>query len=394
MRKYEKLIPVFIGLAVILFTVNFYLRKNWQWGELSVYELQANIIEQKESLWNVEEVHINGTGDFRNIYFLDETTGYANDYNKYTANFYRTSDGGKSWEKVGSLTDFSIYDLFFVNQAEGFLVASKLSPSSTPIKNGSYIMKTEDGGKNWLPVFSSVNTVFNKIVFNCKGIGAAVGFKDNPNSFSNRKNLVLITKDKGVNWIDVSENLNQIAINPQKPIDQGLTNVKFSRNNDIFVLSLRGKVYSSKNQGDLWNLAAEMPSEPPQSGVGNFGELENGGFWMSGGALSIEGKWGMVATMNNNLWSKYSLNDYNFSDVMFLSKNEVIAVGSVVAPNNFGGAENLDKGVILYSLDSGKNWLIVYQSEDSNRFTSISKLTKQNLFIAGNRGIGVLLEKN
>ncbi len=115
---------------------------------------------------------------------------------------------------------------------------------------------------------------------------------------------------------------------------------------------------------------------------------------MSGGALSIEGKWGMVATMNNNLWSKYSLNDYNFSDVMFLSKNEVIAVGSVVAPNNFGGAENLDKGVILYSLDSGKNWLIVYQSEDSNRFTSISKLTKQNLFIAGNRGIGVLLEKN
>lgn len=98
--------------------------------------------------------------------------------------------------------------------------------------------------------------------------------------------------------------------------------------------------------------------------------------------------------MNNRFgWDTYRLPDYFFSDIEFLSNSEVLAAGSIIAPNNFGGNSDSNRGVILYSKDSGKTWLSIHESSTLKNFNSIIKLPQQKLFITGNNGDGILLER-
>jgi photosystem II stability/assembly factor-like uncharacterized protein len=360
---------------------------------VNTYETQSTIVEKDNSFWNVKTVQIVKFGSLENVYFLDENVGITNSYAKFVTTFYKTTDSGKSWGKISSIKDFSVDGISFVSLTEGFLVASKLKPSSSPTENGSYIMKTEDGGQNWETVFSAVDISFYKIAFNSDGMGLAVGRKSTPTKYDS-SNFVLLTNDKGQTWTDVSDNLNKTAVKPNGRVEDSITNIAFSKDKGIVILSLRGKIYNSSDQGKSWSLISNIEDEPPQTGIYNFGILDDGRFWMSGGTVSIEGKWGMIAVMNNRLdWDRYRLNGYYFSDIEFLSNNEVIACGAVVAENNFGGASESDKAVILYSNDSGKAWKTIHESKTSSGFTSITKLSEHKLFISGNNGNEVFLER-
>lgn len=206
--------------------------------------------------------------------------------------------------------------------------------------------------------------------------------------------MVLLTNDKGQTWVDVSEKLNQIEVSGVGQVADYVTNVIFSKGKGVVVLSLRGKIYNTIDQGKSWSLISKIDDEPAQTGIHDFGILDDGRFWMSGGTVSIEGKWGMIAVMNKRLgWDRYRLNGYYFADVEFLSNNEVIVCGAIVAKNNFGGASELDKAVILYSKDSGKTWKTIHESKTSNGFSSITKLSGHKLFIAGNSGDEIFLER-
>lgn len=411
MKKHNKLILVLIGFAIILLAIKFSLPHLTNFlTRMNMNEVQSTVIKQHEesfnvsesqsvafkqnkSSWNVQTIENAEKLSLGNIFFLDGNIGFANGYEKYLTTFYKTLNGGQDWEKISSIKDFSIYGITFVSQTEGFLVAFKLKPSSSPSENGSYIMKTEDGGQNWQTVYSAVDISFNKIAFNSDGIGLAVGRKSTPTKYD-ASNFVLLTNDKGQTWIDISDNLNSTAVKPNGRVEDSMTNIIFSKDKDIVVLSLRGKIYNSSDNGKSWTLISELVDEPPQTGISNFGELDDGRFWMSGGAISIEGKWTMISIMKNKFgWDRYRLSGYYFSDVKFLSNDEAIACGVIVAENNFGGANELNKGVILYSSDSGKNWLIIYESEIVKGFSSINKLSENKMFIGGENGTNILLEK-
>lgn len=364
------------------------------WTKLNTYETQSSTSKQGKSPWKLETVRIDKDESIERLYFYDENVIYGIKYGKFEFTFYKTLNGGKSWESLSSITDFGINDIFFITPTEGFIVASKLKPSSMPSENGSYIMKTEDGGLSWKTVHSSVNTTFYKLNVNSDGFGVAIGRRETSAPQSDDTNLVLLTNDKGQTWSDVSEYLNQVAIKSKGRVEDLLTNVIFSQNKGIVVLSLRGKIYNSTDRGKSWSLISKLVNEPEQTGISHFGELENGKFWIAGGTMSVEGKWGVVAVMNNILgWNRYRLNNYYFSDVKFLSNNEVIAVGTAYASNNLGGNKDLNKGVILYSSDSGRNWIIVHESQSTGMFGKISKLSENKIFVVEKNGSGVFLER-
>lgn len=401
MKKRYKLASRLIGLSIIL-SINIAcvaISSQNNVGDMpdanSMNSSQSNVQEFKSKVeelnaipWNVKTTQLDKDVDVIKIYFFNETVGYI-----ITSlnTIYKTLDGGESWKKISSLTAFALKDIFFISPTEGFVITYKSKLLNNVIE--SCILKTEDGGRNWRVIYSSESTNLEKLVFNSKGLGLAVGERKIITPEQDSANYVLFTDNKGQTWTDVSENLNRIAVNNKGRIADYLTDIKFSESKGIFVISSLGKLYNSTDDSKSWKLVSKLVDEPPQTAIRQLGILEDGKFWIAGGTISEEGKWGIIAITKNQIWNKYRLNEYYFSDVEFLSNNEVIACGSAVAMSNFGGATHLDKGVILFSSDNGKNWVIVHQSQSSSKFTSIAKLSEHKLFVAGKNGVGIFLDK-
>lgn len=365
-------------------------------SELSSREIHSSVITQDKSDWKLETAEIGKSENISSFCSYDENLIYGISVGKSEFTLYKTVNGGKDWEKLETIADYYINDIFFISPNEGFIAATKLHPLSSIDENGSSILKTSDGGKTWENVFSSESDIVRKFGFNSdRNTGMVVGSKRGENKYFS-VNLVLLTKDKGKTWVDVSDNLNydSIALNSAGRIDDSLRNILFTNNIEIYCLSVARRIYKTSDEGKTWSLYSQLVDEPAQTSVHRFGILNSGNLWLGGGTISIEGKWSMVAVMNNRFgWDTYRLPDYFFSDIEFLSNNEVMAVGSIVAPNNFGGNSDSNRGIILYSKDSGKTWISIHEGNTSRNFNSIIKLPQQKLLITGNNGDGILLER-
>lgn len=354
-------------------------------SKLENREIKSTVVKQNASVWKIKTTQISKNSQIEKVYFYNEKIGFGLTSNK----IFKTTDGGESWKEINSIANFELKDIFFINDMEGFAVAYKLWTS-----NGSYIMKTEDGGQNWKATYSSNSIVLEKLAFSSEGVGVAVGRKDISNPHSDTTNFVLLTNNKGQTWTDISSELNKLAVDSKGLIGDYLTNIKFTKDKSINVLSIEGRIYNTFDQGRSWKLVSKLVDEPDQTAIKHFGRLEDGRFWIAGGTISQEGHWGMIAVMNNDVsWDRFRLTGYYFADVEFLSNNKVIASGSLVAPYNFGGANELNKGVILYSLDSGKNWTVIHESQTTNEFASIAKLSEQKILVGGKNGELVFLER-
>lgn len=87
----------------------------------------------------------------RGIYFLDENTGFVCGGEKNSSGvILRTTDGGQNWLQVYSST-LSVRDITFINNSLGYACGDSL-----------LILKTVDGGQNWMEVelpYTPVNIV-------------------------------------------------------------------------------------------------------------------------------------------------------------------------------------------------------------------------------------------
>src|SRR6266576_2277526 len=86
----------------------------------------------------------------RAVYFLDQNRGWVAGSN---GTLLTTTDGGATWKKRSPLTKDSLQDVYFADRQVGWLVATRdilrLKTNEAP----SYLLKTEDGGATWRPIF-------------------------------------------------------------------------------------------------------------------------------------------------------------------------------------------------------------------------------------------------
>ena len=126
------------------------------------------------------------------VYFLDQNHGWVAGSG---GTLLETVDGGQTWRKLNSLTKDNLRDVYFADEKIGWLVAERdLLKLKTNDEPRSYLLKTEDGGLSWRPVFlngSEVNARLVRVVFAGTDRGWVFG----------ESGVVFATRDGGAHWV-------------------------------------------------------------------------------------------------------------------------------------------------------------------------------------------------
>lgn len=360
---------------------------------LKAVNVNSNVVNGDRTQWKVEKSSSSNNYKPGIFYFIDENIGFSSENINGKAILYKTTSGGNLWQIQYELDDFFVNDLYFTSSSKGFVVGSKLKPSSIVSENGSEVLKTEDGGQTWKSVYFAPSIIFEKVAFNPEGNGAAVGRKASPTIWDS-SNFIIVSQDFGNTWKDVSGQLVDSYKNEKNQKTDYLTNILFARGNLITVVSMRGKVLASNDFGTSWELIAEASSDSQLSGINQLGVLENGNIWLAGGSASNDNKSSVFMVMTENGWNSYNLNNYFFSDVKVLSNDELFACGTHFILNGEGKNISSDRtGTVLYSSDNGLTWTIIHEAEATKRFISINQLSKDKLIVFDENGGSVVITR-
>jgi photosystem II stability/assembly factor-like uncharacterized protein len=84
-------------------------------------------------------------GDFRDVYFLNEQTGWLVGYvgGETGTQLYRTEDGGKSWRKYPS-SGTSSEAVYFLDSNQGWAAGSKASSNAAKGSMQGVLLHTRD----------------------------------------------------------------------------------------------------------------------------------------------------------------------------------------------------------------------------------------------------------
>ena len=240
-----------------------------------------------------------------------------------------TSTAGKEWKKLNSGHQFDFRSICFIDESVGYAV-------------GKSILKTEDGGQNWVPVpYLSSKQTINDVYFKDKKDGLAIG----------EGGLILTTKDAGKTWKSLQTN----ALS-------GLKSIHFSDKNNGWIVGKDGAMLNTVNGGDTWSTRFLF-------GDGSYNDI-----------TFVEGKYGwLVCDYGKILHTKdggstwkvqeiFSTSDLNA--VHFFDKRNGLVVGN--------------DGLILITNDGGRNWKGRYGGTTSN-LNSINVMD-YNVYVAGDDG--------
>lgn len=156
--------------------------------------------------------------DLIDFSFPDDSVGFICGHytSPYSATLFRTRNRGITWELVDSLVD-DVNAIHFADSLNGFMA-------------GYEILKTTDGGKNWIPV-SLHGNYFTDIIFADGRYGWSV----------NREGYLFNTADSGNTWGEKSKNGYSTRILPWN-------------RDTLFTYGDGGDLWSSHDGGQQWNL--------------------------------------------------------------------------------------------------------------------------------------------
>ena len=153
---------------------------------------------------------------------------------------YRTSDGGKTWksqspEPVGK--NYNITSVFFTDPNNGIILGGDWNG----LQYDPLILKTTDGGKNWIRQNCEGLGDLKSVFFTDQNNGFAVGSEPRNINNSSYDDLFLRTNDGGLTWVLQPNNFNN-----------GLVKVFFSDSNNGIILTDGDNIARTTDGGDTW----------------------------------------------------------------------------------------------------------------------------------------------
>jgi len=276
----------------------------------------------------------------KSIYFVDSSYGWAVGD---SGTIIHTSNGGADWAIQNSKTENNIYDVFFLNRNLGWAVSWEVW--NFPF--GTELLKTTDGGKNWISPSHPEEQIFSQCVLFLDSLNGWMGGKPQP---------IVRTTDGGLSWIDAEIDSSTFSNLPVYDIQ--FYNSRFGYASGG-VLDCCGIIWWTTDGGDYWYVI-DTPYVAPEPvyqlhindslnvlGVG--GDFEPWGFGV-----------GMIRTANGGVtWEFEYIGTSGVAwDIDFRTDNE--------AWSPLGGEEKL-----IYSLDAGSTWTAIPTPDSSLIFDII-----------------------
>lgn len=315
---------------------------------------------------------------------------------------FKTEDGGNSWKqiKLDIPEQATIKDVYFINQDVGWIVEQDNEITSNPITNEYHfwILKTDDGGKSWQRQYEKADIRIFQIYFTDENNGWVIGEKYIKSPNWNRLALVLRTTNQGVTWTDVSEDVNKTLVQSFGGVNEQVRSILAKNSKEVILLTSKRKIFSSSNNGESWTFEREIPFEKNRKvKIGNdefssdlgfsalkLGQNGNDLFRIVGnlydesfhtihlrGELSIE--------KERNLWINFIFNEFKIDDAEFLSEKIILVCGFWTEQNQLGGA-------ILYSSNKGYSWKTLYRNTGTENLHSLVVLSSNQVLAVGEKG--------
>lgn len=293
------------------------------------------------------------TDGFLGIDFISRTEGWLvgrND-NQLTANAYRTTDSGNSWNlrATGINAGDNLQSVSFFDSSKGFIAST----------NGN-VYTTADGGANWTQRNIALVTL-RSVQYVTSTIGYAVGQSGN----------VFKTTDSGVNW---SQQASNTASN--------LNSVYFMDENVGWAVGANDVVIRTTDGGDNWTAAT--------SGVGTT--LRGVAFNNTGTTGILVGNGGGVAqsTDGGATWSQISVAGIGVDTLRDVVFNPVDNAKAWLVG---------DGGIVYKSTDSGASWISetsVYSGYDlrSVDVQNVSAIPEPSTFALGLGAVALVYTAN
>ena len=274
------------------------------------------------------------------VHFVDSLYGWAAGH---SGTIIHTSNGGDDWIIQDSKTENNIFDIFFLNRNLGWAV----SWEAFNYPFGTYVLKTADGGNNWIRSSYPVESIFSQCILFQDSLNGWLGGKPYP---------IVRTTDGGISWEEAeidSSNFSELPV-----YDIQFYNSKFGYASGG-VVDCCGIIWWTNNGGDNWSVI-DTPFVAPEPiyqlytkdslnvlGVG--GDFESWGFGV-----------GMMRTSDGGgSWDFEYIGVSGVAwDIDFRTENEAWAP--------LGGEQKL-----IYSLDAGLSWTAVSTPDSAMIFKMI-----------------------
>ena len=314
-------------------------------GSWFAIALLASVVSTQNP-WKPAKVEANG--DLVAVYFTSPTRGWVAGDKGYLA---FTEDGGKTWRKYSLNTTEDINEIYFRNEKNGYLVASRK------------MFITNDAGRTWQEMLINKpgdlrggTPEFLSIRFADKKYGYVIGSVLNRNG-DVIDSLLMRTDDEGATW------RRQIA-----PTKAELFHLDFSGNSHGWIVGDKGVILATTDRGETWRL---QNSGTARALFAVDFRDDNEGYAVGGGGTilrTIDGgrQWESVRS-----GEPFTLKRVNFAD----EKN-----GWIVGFN----------GAILRTQDGGRTWEKVPSPSPARLFGLY--ITKKYGFAVGENGL--VLEYN
>jgi len=162
---------------------------------------------------------------YNSVCFVDTNTGFVAGYDGVIS---KTIDGGYNWISLESNTSITLYDIYFLNASEGFVVSGESGCGGTGcIPEGGIILYTNDGGQTWSELNNSPSDIFD-MYFTNELEGFAFGRGNySGGDFGHSYGSIFHTIDGGEHWTG-SSNVHETGV---------IVSVSFPSNKKGYALS-------------------------------------------------------------------------------------------------------------------------------------------------------------
>ena len=351
---------------------------------------RAEVTHTNVSLAELKVTKVRGAKGLTQVHFVDENTGWVADRKLV----FRTSDGGQNWEQLDLKipSEASISSLFFINNKLGWLSLIKmLDVEPFGHSSSSSLLMTSDGGNTWTQRAVYPNDVeISCLRFLNDDEGIATGNRIVRSSPSYPELFVLITKDGGATWNDLSQKVNAAVSNEYGQANDLGADVSWELPARLLLLTPLGRIVSSSDHGTTWQTVTQLQGGYEyKTSYRKIHVTKRGTFRVIGDSTGDDGAWGdLTLESKKNSWTSYELLGTPIFDAISRSEDEIIVCGGDTRVEEAGIRNRLGPyfGTILLSRDAGKTWSVIYKSAITESFISLTKVNEYGYYALSDAG--------